>query len=180
MPPYLRVTPTPTRGLLREATTARTRRAGRPRVRGEGRIAGARAAVAAGIPGAVHVRRQGERPRAHEGAVGHGAWSRVRMDEERGAEAAAHGAPDLSEPRRLPRDRRPAPRAGQGRSTDVPDRAATGDLVHRGGSDRARARERWPLARGGHGPRGGGQPCRAVQALTPVEPGERFECSPIQ
>src|SRR5207302_10243536 len=132
MPPYLRVTPTPTRGLLREATTARTRRAGRPRVRGKGRIAGARTAVAAGIPGPVHVRREGERPRPYEGPVGYGARSRLRLDEERGAEAAAHGAPDLPEPRRLSRDRRPAPRADQGRAADVPRRAATGDLVQRG------------------------------------------------
>src|SRR2546426_7633204 len=51
----------PTRGIVRETTTDRARRAGLPRVWGS-RPGEARTAVASGDPRAVHVRRESERP----------------------------------------------------------------------------------------------------------------------
>src|SRR5205807_10410429 len=59
----------PTRGIVRETTTDRARRAGLPRVWGS-RPGETRTAVASGDARAVHVRRESERPRADADAVG--------------------------------------------------------------------------------------------------------------
>src|SRR5207248_3318835 len=192
MPSYLRVTPTHSRN-VRETTTDpvptrlpgnlvsvekswngtdRARRAGLSCVRWGSRPGEARATIASGDARAVHVGGEGERPRAHARAVGQRARGRRRPHEELGREPAAHRPPDLSEPRRLPRHRGPAPRAQQARPPRVPRGAAALDVVHGRRADRGRAHEGRSLARGRHRSREYPEPGVAVQELTSRELGE--------
>src|SRR5256714_15690155 len=91
MAPYLRFTSFSPR-IIRETTTGRARRAGRPRVRRR-REPDARTAVAQRDARPVPVGREGPRRATRGHALGHRARGRGRPDEGRRAPSAGGGPP---------------------------------------------------------------------------------------
>src|SRR4029077_13637613 len=152
-----------TRGIARETTTGRARRAGRPCVRRS--CEQGRAAVAATDAHAVHGGGEGERSLANGRPVGVRPWAGGGLDEGQRAEGAPHRHSEILEPRRLPRDRGTTPSRGSRQHHQLSGGGPAVERVHRRLSRRSGASEGWQV---GCERRAPGEPPHTGRCMPPV------------